>query len=374
MARTLRSRCAAAVDALQSLRGPRSGDEVHRIGVLHVTRRNVDMMGRDDITHGWRGRAVRVLAVSPSPSIVGPRPALPRGAADRLDGSASRLFAPQSCPLTPQPWQQVRRAGASASQAMVFFRDAVSVSPFDRPVLDTRASIPVRSSWNLCATSAPWIDDFVRGNARTVACQLSRGDRSPWRSPLTRPSLPLLASFAGAKRHERPTGTGCCRRACRRPRSTRSSACRFPRRALGGVSGKREVHNATRRYFDVENRAKFPVVAAISEAMQDTRVTKAVESTFGTRLDGTYLRIEYAQDTNGFWLEPHSDLGVKLFTYCSTSRANPRTPIWAPTSTTPTSGKSAARRSCPTAPWCSCRRTSRCTASSRVASRASGSR
>ncbi len=38
------------------------------------------------------------------------------------------------------------------------------------------------------------------------------------------------------------------------------------------------------------------------------------EKHFGTNLDGTYLRVEIAQDTDGFWLEPHSDLGVKLFT------------------------------------------------------------
>ena len=29
---------------------------------------------------------------------------------------------------------------------------------------------------------------------------------------------------------------------------------------------------------------------------------------------GSYLRVEYAQDTDGFWLEPHTDLGVKVFT------------------------------------------------------------
>jgi hypothetical protein len=33
----------------------------------------------------------------------------------------------------------------------------------------------------------------------------------------------------------------------------------------------------------------------------------------GTNLKGTYLRIEFAQDIDGFWLEPHTDLGVKAF-------------------------------------------------------------
>lgn len=88
----------------------------------------------------------------------------------------------------------------------------------------------------------------------------------------------------------------------------------FPAPDLDGKSGKREVHNATRRYFDLENRTKHPVVDAVSETFQGKTVTSAVESTFGTSLSGSYLRIEYAQDIDGFWLEPHTDLGVKLFT------------------------------------------------------------
>lgn len=89
----------------------------------------------------------------------------------------------------------------------------------------------------------------------------------------------------------------------------------FPAPELGGISGKREVHNATRKYFDVENRASFPIVSAVAEALQNGRVTKAIERMFGTQLGGSYLRIEFAQDVDGFWLEPHTDLGVKLFTF-----------------------------------------------------------
>lgn len=88
----------------------------------------------------------------------------------------------------------------------------------------------------------------------------------------------------------------------------------FPAPSLEGVSGKRELHNNTRKYFDAENREAFPVVEAVAEAFQDKRVTGLIEKTFGTKLDGTYLRIEFAQDTDGFWLEPHTDLGVKSFT------------------------------------------------------------
>jgi hypothetical protein len=56
------------------------------------------------------------------------------------------------------------------------------------------------------------------------------------------------------------------------------------------------------------------VCEAVAQAFQDRRVTSHVEKAFGTNLAGTYLRIEFAQDIDGFWLEPHSDLGVKVFT------------------------------------------------------------
>lgn len=99
----------------------------------------------------------------------------------------------------------------------------------------------------------------------------------------------------------------------------------FPAPALGGVSGKRELHNGTRKYFDLENRAVYPVVEGFAQAFQSRRVTELVQRHFGTKLVGTYLRLEYAQDTNGFWLEPHTDLGVKVFTmllYLSTDKSH----------------------------------------------------
>ena len=88
----------------------------------------------------------------------------------------------------------------------------------------------------------------------------------------------------------------------------------FEAPALSGISGKRELHNATRKYFDVENQAKYKVCGAVADAFQAPALTKKIESHFVTNLKGTYLRIEYAQDINGFWLEPHTDLGVKVFT------------------------------------------------------------
>jgi hypothetical protein len=135
--------------------------------------------------------------------------------------------------------------------------------------------------------------------------------------PITAPAVvdSLLASFAAAERHETPYRHWIVANCLPKGTVEAVNALPFPAPALGGVSGKREVHNATRKYFDAENRAKHPIVAAVADGLQDTRVTRAVETTFGSKLAGSYLRIEYAQDTDGFWLEPHTDLGVKLFTF-----------------------------------------------------------
>jgi hypothetical protein len=84
---------------------------------------------------------------------------------------------------------------------------------------------------------------------------------------------------------------------------------------LHGVSGKRDLHNATRSYFDTDTQGQFPITRAVAEALQDHRITQQIERTFDVHLGGSWLRIEYAQDVDGFHLEPHTDLGVKLFTF-----------------------------------------------------------
>ncbi|MBA3812715.1 MAG: 2OG-Fe(II) oxygenase [Caulobacteraceae bacterium] len=83
---------------------------------------------------------------------------------------------------------------------------------------------------------------------------------------------------------------------------------------LRGVSGKRELHNDARHYFDQVNNARFDACAAVAGAFQSPEIVRAVETAVGADLRGNYVRLEYAQDTDGFWLEPHTDLGVKTFT------------------------------------------------------------
>ena len=95
---------------------------------------------------------------------------------------------------------------------------------------------------------------------------------------------------------------------------TAIQALPFDAPTLSGISGKRELHNATRTYFDAGNREKFPVCQAVADGFQSPAMTEHIEKVYGINLKGSYLRIEFAQDINGFWLEPHTDLGVKVFT------------------------------------------------------------
>ncbi|WP_052709959.1 2OG-Fe(II) oxygenase [Azospirillum thiophilum] len=79
-------------------------------------------------------------------------------------------------------------------------------------------------------------------------------------------------------------------------------------------SGKRDTNNASRTYFGVENRATHPVCETVARAFQSRPVVEAIQRTCKVDLTGTSLRIEYCQDTDGFWLEPHTDIGVKKYT------------------------------------------------------------
>ena len=81
-----------------------------------------------------------------------------------------------------------------------------------------------------------------------------------------------------------------------------------------GVSGKRELHNDERHYFDQAAIAAHPVCKAVADAFQSPEIVRAFEAKTGAKLTGTYLRLEHAHDIDGFWLEPHTDLGVKMIT------------------------------------------------------------
>jgi hypothetical protein len=79
-------------------------------------------------------------------------------------------------------------------------------------------------------------------------------------------------------------------------------------------NGRRETNNSTRYYFNAEAQERFPAARALAEAFQDPKTVASIEKECGLDLTGTNLRLEYCQDTEGFWLEPHTDIGVKQYT------------------------------------------------------------
>ena len=78
--------------------------------------------------------------------------------------------------------------------------------------------------------------------------------------------------------------------------------------------GRRESGNSTRVFCSPENQERFPVCAALAEAFADPSVLSVLELATGAPVGQGHLRIEYCQDVDGFWLEPHVDIKVKLFT------------------------------------------------------------
>ena len=76
--------------------------------------------------------------------------------------------------------------------------------------------------------------------------------------------------------------------------------------------GKRETHNDIRVFMSARDRARFPVCGEVAEAFQEAATARALESACGIKLRDSLLRIEYCQDVDGFWLEPHVDISVKL--------------------------------------------------------------
>lgn len=78
--------------------------------------------------------------------------------------------------------------------------------------------------------------------------------------------------------------------------------------------GQRATLNESRCFFAPDSQATHPVCRDMAAAFQDPRVIAHINRMCGIDLAGTSLRIEYCLDTDGFWLEPHTDLGVKKFT------------------------------------------------------------
>lgn len=83
--------------------------------------------------------------------------------------------------------------------------------------------------------------------------------------------------------------------------------------ALGPTDGTRDTYNSSRTFITPLLRSKFPTCAVLADALQRPDVARLMAETCGIEAEGGFLRMEYIQDTDGAWLEPHRDIPDKLF-------------------------------------------------------------
>lgn len=82
---------------------------------------------------------------------------------------------------------------------------------------------------------------------------------------------------------------------------------------LGDTDGTRGTYNDERTFITPKLREGFQCCAALADALQRPAVARQLEATCDIQVEGGYLRVEYIQDINGAWLEPHRDIPEKLF-------------------------------------------------------------
>ncbi|MGE5546452.1 MAG: 2OG-Fe(II) oxygenase [Solirubrobacterales bacterium] len=81
---------------------------------------------------------------------------------------------------------------------------------------------------------------------------------------------------------------------------------------IDDCGGVRDRDNNLRTFFTPDLQSRFPVCARLAEALQRPEVARLAGETCGFKAEGSYLRMEYIQDTDGAWLQPHHDVPEKL--------------------------------------------------------------
>lgn len=83
--------------------------------------------------------------------------------------------------------------------------------------------------------------------------------------------------------------------------------------ALGRTDGTRASYNDRRCFVTPRLRENFPACEALAVALQRPDVARTMAETCDIPAAGSFLRMEYIQDIDGAWLEPHRDIPEKLF-------------------------------------------------------------
>jgi hypothetical protein len=82
---------------------------------------------------------------------------------------------------------------------------------------------------------------------------------------------------------------------------------------VGRTDGTRASFNDRRTFFTPREISRHKPCAVLAEALQMPVVARQFAATCNVDVAGSNLRIEYIQDVDGAWLEPHRDIPEKLF-------------------------------------------------------------
>lgn len=133
-------------------------------------------------------------------------------------------------------------------------------------------------------------------------------------SPIDRTIETFTGALARATRNDSPWRHWLLRDALPGDVIDRILALPYRAPVKARFDGRRETNNSTRVFFDRDAQAHHPVCAELASVFREPRTVAAIEATCGVDLSAARGRIEYTQDVDGFWLEPHTDIAVKLFT------------------------------------------------------------
>lgn len=97
---------------------------------------------------------------------------------------------------------------------------------------------------------------------------------------------------------------------------------------IGETLGRRDSHNESRLFLAADMQRRFSICHDVAEAFQDPSTVAMIEKITDAKLEGAFLRIEFCQDTQGFWLAPHRDIGAKLFTLQIFLSPTPKARAW----------------------------------------------
>ncbi|GAN72407.1 MAG: 2OG-Fe(II) oxygenase [Acetobacter syzygii] len=112
----------------------------------------------------------------------------------------------------------------------------------------------------------------------------------------------------------------------------------------GDVGGRRETRNAFRVFVDPPARARDARLDRMARQLDSEVMRRTFETVCKSPLEEAALRLELCLDTDGFWLEPHTDIGAKKLTLLISLSTGEEAGQWGTDLMTP-QGESVARAS-----------------------------